>query len=290
MPISLAPAELKLLDRLRLHPKRSFAGRVHGERLTRQKGISTEFDDYRDYADGDDLRHLDWNVLARLDLPVVKTYRDEEDLCLHLLIDDSSSMDFGTPTKFDFAARLGLALGYIAINGGDSAQARSLSDASPTPSLRSRSSYPRLQARIPESPGDSTRPIAEALRRWLATGPRPGVVCLLTDGWDPELPAALGSFSGRSYEVWLMQIVAPEEVDPDLEGDLRLIDAESGKPIEITANIATLEAYRAAAEAHSVALSNACRRLGGRYRQILCDQSLESVLGDLVRNQQGIAA
>ncbi|MBV6458547.1 MAG: hypothetical protein HONBIEJF_01678 [Fimbriimonadaceae bacterium] len=290
MPISLVPSELKLLDRLRLQPKRSFAGRVHGDRLTRQKGISTEFDDYRDYADGDDLRHLDWNVLARLDVPVVKTYRDEEDLCLHVLIDDSASMDFGSPTKLELAGRLGLALSYIAVNGGDSAQARALSDASPTPSLRGRASYPRLQSRIPESALETVRPIAESLRRWLATGPRPGIVCLLSDGWDPDLPAVIGTFAGRSYEFWLMQVVAPEEVDPDLEGDLRLIDAESGQPIEVTANLATLEAYQIAAEGHMRALATSCRRIGGRYRRILSDQNLESVLADLVREHEGVAA
>ncbi|MEZ5163391.1 MAG: DUF58 domain-containing protein [Fimbriimonadaceae bacterium] len=91
----LSPREFRLLEGVRLNPRKSFLGRVRGERVTKRTGISIEFADYRDYTEGDDLRHLDWNVLARLDTPIVKTYQDEEDLAVHLLVDLSPSMNFG---------------------------------------------------------------------------------------------------------------------------------------------------------------------------------------------------
>src|SRR6476619_4360431 len=90
MPSIASPLEardFRVLEGLRLMPRKSFGGRVRGERLTKKKGISIEFADYREYTDGDDLRHLDWNVLARLGVPVTKTYRDEEDLAVHVLVD-----------------------------------------------------------------------------------------------------------------------------------------------------------------------------------------------------------
>src|SRR5438105_6787237 len=108
----LDPRDFRVLEGLRLLPRKSFGGRVRGERLTSKRGISIEFADYREYADGDDLRHLDWNVLARLATPVTKTYRDEEDLAVHLLVDTSSSMQFGEPSKQEAAKRYACALGF----------------------------------------------------------------------------------------------------------------------------------------------------------------------------------
>src|SRR5487761_2315929 len=94
-------------------------GRTRGERLTRKKGTSIEFADYREYSEGDDLWHLDWNVLARLDSTVMRTYQDEEDLAVHLVLDASPSMEFGEPAKAEVAKRLALAIAYVALNGGD---------------------------------------------------------------------------------------------------------------------------------------------------------------------------
>ena len=141
----LTPSEFRILEGLRFSPRKSFHGRVRGERLTKKKGVSIEFDDYREYVEGDDLRHLDWNVLARLEHPVIKTYRDEEDLAVHLLLDTSSSMSFGEPAKLEYAKRLACALGYVALCGGDAVYPRAIgAREQPLPGLRGRVSYPKL--------------------------------------------------------------------------------------------------------------------------------------------------
>ncbi len=108
----LSPDEMQRLERLRLMPHRRFAGRLRGERISRQRGVSLEFRDFRDYTQGDDLRHLDWSVLARLDRPTVRTYQDEDDLAVYVLLDASASMDFGAPSssKLPGNSRRGLAL------------------------------------------------------------------------------------------------------------------------------------------------------------------------------------
>src|SRR3954462_1112722 len=122
----LESGDFRVLEGLRLLPRKSFGGRVRGERLTKKKGISIEFADYREYTDGDDLRHLDWNVLARLGVPVTKTYRDEEDLAVHVLIDTSPSMSFGEPCKLDCAKKYACALGFLGLAGGDAVYPRAL--------------------------------------------------------------------------------------------------------------------------------------------------------------------
>jgi hypothetical protein len=109
------PELLGRLDRLDILSRRIFAGKLPGERRSKKRGQSVEFDDYRPYVPGDDLRHIDWNVFARLDRLFIKLFREEEDLALHLVIDGSASMDAGDPPKIAFALQLAMALGYIGL-------------------------------------------------------------------------------------------------------------------------------------------------------------------------------
>src|SRR5204862_2615249 len=106
---------LAQLERLSLLSRRIFRGRVKGERRSLRRGHSVQFCDYRAYGVGDDLRYVDWNVFGRLDRLHVKLFVDEEDLCLHLLVDASRSMEFGRPTKLSYATRLTAALGFVGL-------------------------------------------------------------------------------------------------------------------------------------------------------------------------------
>ena len=106
-------AFLMQLERLGFVSKRSHVGAVKGERKSPRRGSSVEFADYRPYEVGDDLRYVDWNAFARLNRLYLKVFIDEEDLCIHLLLDASGSMDYGTPNKFRYAVRLAAALAFI---------------------------------------------------------------------------------------------------------------------------------------------------------------------------------
>jgi len=106
-------AFLMQLERLAFISKRSHVGAVKGERKSPRRGSSVEFADYRPYEVGDDLRYVDWNAFARLNRLYLKVFIDEEDLCIHLLLDASGSMDYGTPNKFRYAVRLAAALAFI---------------------------------------------------------------------------------------------------------------------------------------------------------------------------------
>ena len=109
------PEFLAQLERLSLLSRRAFRGSVKGERRSPRRGHSVEFADYRAYGPGDDLRYVAWNVYGRLDRLHVKLFVDEEDLCLHLLVDASASMRFGTPSKLEYAVRAAAALGFVGL-------------------------------------------------------------------------------------------------------------------------------------------------------------------------------
>jgi len=278
---------MRLLEGFRLNPRKSFAGRVRGERLTRKKGVSIEFADYRDYSQGDDLRHLDWNVLARLDAAVVRTYRDEEDLAVYVLLDGSPSMEYGEPTKLDLAKQLALAVGFIGLVGGDAVTTVPLGmRLREGRVLRGRVSVSRLhgtRASLSAAPGGES--LSAGLRRFASSAARPGVAVLISDLLDPEAPAAIRAVAGRGHELLVLQVLATMELDPDLEGDLRLIDGEGGRPVEITANGPVLREYRKRLLAHNASLKDAVLRSGGRYAQVLTDRPFESVVTEVFKRE-----
>ena len=116
----LTPQFLKQLESFRIRSSRSFRGKFRGERQSPNRGVGMEFADYRVYEPGDDLRHVDWNIYARLGKLFIKLFRADEGLPLALVIDNSRSMEFGSPTKLACAKQIAAALGYIALGHADS--------------------------------------------------------------------------------------------------------------------------------------------------------------------------
>ncbi|RYG19777.1 DUF58 domain-containing protein [bacterium] len=287
MDLLLEPRAFRLLEGLRIAPRKSQPGRVRGERLTRRAGLSIEFADYRNYAEGDDLRHLDWNVLARLDSPVMRTYRDEEDLAVHILLDDSPSMAFGEPEKGRVARDLAAAFGYVGLVGGDAVTPVRLGRREPPLSaLRGRAAYGRYAAWLGRPTGeDAPTGLATSLRSFAASKARTGVAIVLSDGLDPEAPNALRALVGRGHEVWAVQILSDLDLDPDLEGDLRLIDGEGGVPTEITANSVTMKAYRENLTKHCAAFADAAKRGGGRYTLYRTGTPLDVFVKDVLKRE-----
>lgn len=276
----LEPRELRALESLRLRPSRTYRGSSKGERISKQKGVSIEFADFRNYSEGDDLRHLDWNVLARLDTPVMRTYQDEEDLILYTCLDCSPSMNFGEPSKLEVAQRYAMAFGYVGLIGGDGVRLKVIgAKQPPSTTLRGRASAFRLMDAIQRSqPEQNLERLNDSLRSLLRSNLRSGILLLLSDGLDPDLPATIRALGGRGFEVWLVQILSDVEIDPDLEGDLRLLDSENDHSTEITINRDTLQQYRQNLEAHISTLAEAAKRTGGKHIIARTTDSLEEVM------------
>src|SRR5262245_54379232 len=108
----IEPALMARLTQLDVASRKIFAGKLKGERRSKKKGESVEFADHRGYVVGDDVRHIDWNLFARLDQLFLKLFLEEEDLSLHIVLDCSGSNDCGEPSKFLFMQKLAMALGY----------------------------------------------------------------------------------------------------------------------------------------------------------------------------------
>lgn len=264
---------LRKLEQLTLSAAAVRVGALKGERQSRKRGTSIEFADYRNYAQGDDLRRLDWNVFARLERPYIKVTHDEEELAIHLLVDTSTSMNWpsneqeiaGGPVadvnKLLYAFRLAGALGYIGLSGGDLVTV-SLVDHSNKQTwgpFRSRQNgWPLIQfleanLSVLVSPDQQARPrktdIDRALRDYALRARRPGLFFLISDLFPSGQKEGYGFHNGiqalqsLGYEPVLIQLLSPDEVIPEAGGNLKLIDSETGGDADVTLDESVIQEY-----------------------------------------------
>jgi uncharacterized protein (DUF58 family) len=242
-----SPEFLAQLERLALLSRRAFRGSVKGERRSPRRGHSVEFADYRAYGVGDDLRYVDWNIYGRLDRLHVKLFVDEEDLCLHLLVDASASMDFGAPSKLDYAVRLAAALGFVGLVTHERVGVGVLRDraAEGWPPARGRNQVVALLDYLTGvRPGGPTR-LSDALSDYALRAREPGLAVLVSDLLDPAgFETGLRALLERRFDVHVVHLLDVAEVNPDLAGDLRLHDAETGETRDVTVDAEALRGYR----------------------------------------------
>src|SRR5215475_13046149 len=169
----LPPELLAQLERLELVSRKIFRGRLKGERRSTRKGQSVEFADFRSYVPGDDLRFIDWNTYARLDRLFLKMFLEEEDLHFHALVDSSRSMEFGTPTKLEYAKQLAAALGFIGLVRGDRVRIETLgqSPRNPPPALRGRQNLWRLIDQLSAIEPAPVVPLAQGVKNFCLRNP-----------------------------------------------------------------------------------------------------------------------
>ncbi len=248
-------ATLRKLEQLTLIAHRVRAGVMKGERRSTKHGTSIEFADYRDYSRGDDLRRLDWNVYARLDKPFIKLLEEEEDLTVHVLLDASDSMGWPPdgaagvvdPHKFRYALRLGGALAHIGLSTGDRVAVSVLRGgglAERWGPYRTRGRTLGLLDWLSGLRSGGTTELNAALRDYALRGGRPGLALLITDMFSPGGYAdGLNALLGRGYEVALIHVLSPDEVEPELAGDVRLIDSETGAGQDVSIDVSMRDLY-----------------------------------------------
>jgi uncharacterized protein (DUF58 family) len=256
------------LERLELVTRKVFRGRLKGERRSKRKGQSVEFADFRNYVAGDDLRMLDWNLYARLDKLIVKLFLEEEDLHFFTLIDASMSMSFGQPSKLDYAKQLAAALGFVGLIRADRIRIETLGQGPQTrgPVLRGRKSVWRMLEQLDTIVPGETTSLAEGVKNFAIRNSGRGIVVLISDLMDKDgYEPALRYLVSQQMDVYVIQILSQEEIDPDVKGDLRLVDCEDGDEAEITASGPLLARYKETLNAFVSGAQQFCSRRGVNY-------------------------
>jgi uncharacterized protein (DUF58 family) len=269
--LGLTPEVLAILDRMTLPSRRPVLGDA-GQRRSRRTGGSVEFADFRAYVPGDDFRRVDWNAYARHERLIVRLHSADEDVTLTLWIDTSASMGYGDPSKLRAAASLAGALGDVALGADDRVCVASFASSASilTPRLRGRSATHRLWT---SHPGLSTGGITDfgAIGR-SATRTAPGIAVVISDFLShPGPEAALAALRGAGQEPALVRFLSRQEVEPDLRGDLRLVDAETRAAVEVTVTPATIAAYRRRLADRTDELRSLAARHRARFVDLVSD-------------------
>lgn len=264
----LDPAFMTKLDQLGLVSKKIFAGKLRGERLTKRKGESVEFADYRQYVAGDDLRFLDWNIYARLEKLFIKLFLQEEDLHVSILVDSSKSMDWGDPNKGLYARRVAAAVAYIGLVNFDRVSLYTYSQGlqQQLAGVRGRRWMFKVMEFLSGIEFEGASDLALTGKQFAIRHPQPGIVIVLSDFFEKGgYQEGLKYLLGRRYDLYTVQMLSPEEIEPTLAGDLRLTDVEDDDAAEVTIGRALLNRYRHNLQAYCSSLRDYCSRRGVSY-------------------------
>lgn len=314
----LSPALFAKLDKLDLLSRKMLAGTLPGERRSKRRGRSVEFDDFRDYVPGDDLRHIDWNIYARLERLFIKLFREEEDLALNIIIDVSASMDVGEPNKLFFAHQLAFALAYIGLVNQNRVSIATFASASNTrplvkhmAPLRGRPSVHRAGLFLIDSLKDSHRAVhgagdasargtqpqevfAAAMRTLTSTSARRGVSLILSDflmpgSFEPGLMYLGAVTLGGTADTYCLQVLSPQELDPTkardggLFGDVRLLDSETSAAVETTITPDSIEAYKVRLSEYRARLTSQANARGIGHFVIPTDTAIDTLILNTLR-------
>jgi uncharacterized protein (DUF58 family) len=289
------PEVLAGISGLDLIAKTVVDGFIAGLHRSPNFGFSQEFAEYRAYAPGDDLRHIDWNVFARTERAYLKRYRGETNTLLTVLLDASNSMKYSSHrvSKMDYARYTAAALFYLTTQSQRDAAGLIVFDDELRnyirPSNRQGQLHRLLSGLELAEPGartDFTKPLAhflEFLRRR-------GVAIFISDFYEaPErIIRALEPLRFRGNEVVLFHVLDPREIRPEFRGPTTLIDLETQDSLEVSPEYARKE-YAKKIDAHIEALRDGARSSGMDYHLLVTDRPLDDALREYLAIRQGRA-
>lgn len=239
------------LDYLAMVSKRVFSGAMRAERRTKKTGSGVEFADHRDYAAGDDFRYLDWHAYQRFDRLLIRLYEEEEDLSIYFILDSSSSMSFGDGEKLRQAKRLCAALAYVGLANLDRISIVTATDEinGRTPATRGKARIFRVFRFLKGIRADGVTDLGEAMKTFVAQHKRRGLAVLLSDLYDPAgFERGINVLRYNKFEPFVLHLVDPSDAKPELKGDVRVYDCETGDEREVTVTAKVLERYTQAYE------------------------------------------
>jgi uncharacterized protein (DUF58 family) len=279
-------AFLRRVERLSVLNRQALRGPSAGPRNSTRHGTSVEFADFRNYVTGDDFRRVDWKAFARLDRLFLRLYRAEELAVVTIFLDHSESMEFGEPSKALTGGRLAAILSYIALHNYDTVAVAGWGDRIDTylPGQSGNAAIPavwRAIAGLVDTPVSATD--FRCLRNYGKYRQGPGIAVVISDFMtDSDWRSGLRALRAAGQEVNVIQVLSPEEIEPPLRGDWKLVDVETGSGTEVTLSPRLLRAYQEALEEHIAGISDFCRREGNAFIQLRSDVDLTgTVLADL---------
>lgn len=270
------------LDGLRINLDKPVKRQGQGERRSANKGSSLEFADYRSYTKGDDPRLIDWNIYGRHNQLFLKLHENEEDMALYVFMDTSLSMGLQNDEKLKYAKKLAAALGHVTIKNNErlftacfnNRIVSSFRDSAQT--QKTLNLFKHLSAASPD--GDSN--LLTSLNNYLKMQKRlNGLVAIISDGFfQDDISKALNLLGSMDCPVVFFHLLSQTDLEPPLEGSIRIVDIETWEKKEITINRTILGQYEEELRKWLALRKQQFESRGMRYVKVLTDTPLEDLL------------
>lgn len=257
------------LNRFNLLLKKNSSETRQGEQSSENSGQGMVFKDHKQYVPGDDIRRIDWKAYARTGDYFVKRFEEERSITIHIIVDKSSSMDYGDPTKYDYAAKIGMALAFMASNTEDrfrlSVFAETLTDIS---SGRAGSNFAEMLETLNSIRKTPESRIERCVTEYSSRIENKSAVVIISDFLTDveQIESAVESL--KDTEVLLVNVFDSTELDPEFEGDMILKDPESDSRLRTYLSQRTREKYRERLGSHVDRIEELSHRHGAGYLQL----------------------
>ena len=273
---------LARLEELRIRTRRQYAGMGKGAHLSPKRGSSLEFNDYRHYVPGDDFRHIDWGLYGRTDKYYIKLFKEEEDLLTYIFLDASASMTYPAgDRKFEYAVATALALAYVALGSGDRVMIRVLggSGGLAPAFVHGRHRIGELARKLREIVPGGQYDFAQVLAREMLSIRRAGKVFVISDFLMMlnSVTKGLGLFLAASMDLTAVQILGGRELKGHgLDGDVEVIDSESGERVRVAIGVREREQYQETLMRLTREIRSFCLKRGLHYSLYVTDREFQS--------------
>ncbi len=279
---------LKKIERLAITSKIIMSDGAAGNRKSRSRGSSVEFSDYREYAEGDDYRRIDWNAYGRFEKLFIKLFMEEREARVHILLDTSRSMDWGEPNKSFASRRLAAALAYISLSNYDSVSLVALSNRTEKVKLpiRGKNSFTQVLDFLENIQYNSSTDLVSALKDMNMKSER-GISILISDLFsEGNLLDVIKYLQIRKQEVYICHVLSPQEINPEIDDSLRLIDMETGEAIEVTYSQLLMKTYRKVYNDFISGIERLCFKRGVEYMLMDSSMPLELMVREVVERKR----
>lgn len=277
---------LRKLELLSVVSKRLLSGQFKAERRARKLGAGIEFADYRGYVPGDDFRAVDWRAYMRLDRLILRLFEEETDLPIYIFVDASASMGGRHNEKLDYAKKVAAALAYVGLSNLDRVILVAYADRliEELPGQRSKAQVFNIFRFLGRICASHTTNAGEAFQRFFTARRRRGIVVVISDFLDPHgVLASLDLLRYRRQDLLAIHVVSPSDAEPPLNGEITLVDSETGARQDITITPALLRAYEQEFAAHCAEIERYCTLYGFGYVRTVTDFPFEDLVLQVLR-------
>ena len=270
----------KQLQNLKLILKTPINSGFTGGRRSREKGISVEFSDYREYSPGDDFRRVDWNAYGRFNKLYLKLFMEEREATFNIFIDTSKSMDYGMFNKGELALKLSAALSYMVLNYNDRIKIHEISESINYEKINvsGKLGVNKILSALKNMEFKGESSLIESVKRADIFGR--GVSIIISDFYNVEtLKDALIYLRHKKQEVILIQILSKEELEPSIRGDLKLKNIEDMQEnLDISIYGKALNLYKEKLKDFKEEVQRISKKYGANYIFTSSENSLEKII------------